>query len=52
MPRIQAEVDDLQSQFDAAVVKKHNMEIELVSMKERLKAATQLVERYVFIYMF
>ena len=60
LPVIQAEVDQLQAQFDAAVDEKHSLEMELVSMKERLKAATDMVERwavlsckkYCFIYNF
>jgi len=45
LERIQNEVDDLQEQFDAAVVDKHSLEVELLSMKERLKAATDMVDR-------
>ena len=45
LPEIQAAVDDLQSQFDAAVDEKHSLEMELVSMKERLKAAADMIER-------
>ena len=43
--RIESEVEDLQDQFDKAVVEKHSLELELTSMKERLKAATDLMQR-------
>jgi dynein heavy chain len=46
LPRLQDEVHDLQAQFDAAVVQKHSLEMELTSMKERLKAATNMIGRY------
>ncbi|XP_023932047.1 dynein heavy chain 5, axonemal-like isoform X1 [Lingula anatina] len=44
LPRIQEEVNKLQMQFDSAVVEKHSLEIELVSMNERLRAATEMLE--------
>lgn len=46
LPRLQNEVQDLQAQFDAAVVEKHSLEMELTSMKERLKAATNMMGRW------
>lgn len=45
LPRIQEEVNRLQAEFDQAVVEKHSLEMELISMNERLKAATEMVER-------
>lgn len=45
LPRIQVEVNQLQEEFDKAVVEKHSLQMELQSMNERLKAATELVER-------
>jgi hypothetical protein len=51
LPRVQGEVNELQSQFDQAVVEKHSLEMELLSMKERLKAASDLCDRYVYIIM-
>ena len=47
LPRIQNEVDDLQQQFDASVVDKHSLAMELESMKERLKTATDIIDRLV-----
>lgn len=47
LPRIKTEVSDLQAQFDAAVDEKHSLEMELTSMKERLKAATEMIARLV-----
>ncbi|CAH1799095.1 unnamed protein product [Owenia fusiformis] len=44
LPKIQSEVDALQAQFDAAVVEKHSLELELQSMNDRLKAATDVIE--------
>ena len=45
LPRIQQLVDGLQTEFDAAVVVKHSLEMELASMQERLKAATGMIDR-------
>ena len=45
LERIETEIGDLQGLFDAAVVEKHSLELELASMKERLKAATDLMLR-------
>ena len=45
LERIEKEVEDLQDEFDKAVVEKHSLELELTSMKERLKAATDLMQR-------
>lgn len=42
--RLQADVDDLQQRFDYAVDAKHSLQKELASMKERLKAASDMVE--------
>ena len=36
--------DSLQAQFDVAVDEKHSLELELTSMKERLKAASDMIE--------
>ena len=47
LPRVQNEVDDLQQQFDASVVDKHSLAMELESMKERLKTATDIIDRLV-----
>lgn len=45
LPRVQEEVNALQAEFDQSVVEKHSLEMELISMNERLKAATEMVER-------
>ena len=45
LPRIQEQVNALQAEFDQSVVEKHSLEMELISMNERLKAATEMVER-------
>ena len=45
LPRLQIEVDELQAQFDANVVEKHSLEMELISTKERLRAASEVIER-------
>ncbi len=45
LPRVQEVVNELQEKFDLAVVEKHSLEMELQSMNERLKAATEMVER-------
>ena len=42
--RLQADVDDLQQRFEYAVDAKHSLQKELSSMKERLKAASDMVE--------
>lgn len=47
LEHIQKEVEELQGQFDDAVVNKHRLGTQLNSMKERLKAATNMVEGYV-----
>ena len=47
LPRVQNEVDDLQQQFDASVWDKHSLAMELESMKERLKTATDIIDRLV-----
>ncbi|KAK6187606.1 hypothetical protein SNE40_005595 [Patella caerulea] len=44
LARIQEEENALQKQFDQAVMEKHSLEMELQSMNERLKAATEMVE--------
>ena len=50
LPRLQAEVNDLQQAFDQAVVEKHSLHMELQSMNERLKAASEMVERWGFVW--
>ena len=47
LPRLQDIVNQLQREFDQSVVEKHSLEMELISMNERLKAATEMVERLV-----
>ncbi|KAL5010133.1 hypothetical protein ScPMuIL_012438 [Solemya velum] len=44
LPMIQGEVNDLQEQFDQSVMEKHSLQMELHSMIERLKAATEMIE--------
>ncbi|XP_025098007.1 LOW QUALITY PROTEIN: dynein gamma chain, flagellar outer arm-like [Pomacea canaliculata] len=44
LPRIQEEVNQLQQEFDQSVVEKHSLQMELQSMNERLKAASELVD--------
>ncbi|OWF37572.1 Dynein heavy chain 5, axonemal [Mizuhopecten yessoensis] len=44
LSRLQGEVSALQQVFDQSVVQKHSLEMELNSMNERLKAATEMVE--------
>ena len=50
LPRIQTEVDKLQVQFDASVVVKHQLESELNSMNNRLRAASDTIDRFVHGY--
>ena len=50
LPRIQTEVDELQVQFDASVVVKHQLESELISMNNRLRAASDTIDRFVHCY--
>lgn len=45
LPGLQDTVNSLQKQFDLSVVEKHSLEMELQSMNERLKAATEMVDR-------
>ena len=45
LPTLQELVNELQQQFDKSVVEKHSLEIELASMNERLKAASEMVDR-------
>ena len=45
LPGLQDTVNSLQQQFDQSVVEKHSLEMELQSMNERLKAATEMVDR-------
>ena len=47
LPQIEAEVDDLQQQFDDAVTEKHSLSQQLLSTRGRLKAATDLIQRCV-----
>ncbi|XP_052708586.1 uncharacterized protein LOC128183562 isoform X10 [Crassostrea angulata] len=44
LPGLQDTVNSLQKQFDQSVVEKHSLEMELQSMNERLKAATEMVD--------
>ena len=50
--RLQADVDDLQHRFEYAVDAKHSLQKELSSMKERLKAASEMVEGCVLLMFF
>ncbi|XP_030850579.1 dynein heavy chain 8, axonemal isoform X3 [Strongylocentrotus purpuratus] len=43
IPILQEEVTELQRQFDASVVEKHSLEIELSASNERLRAATNMI---------
>ncbi|XP_071504103.1 dynein axonemal heavy chain 5-like [Diadema antillarum] len=43
IPTLQEEVTELQRQFDASVVEKHSLEIELSASNERLRAATNMI---------
>ncbi|XP_077977225.1 dynein axonemal heavy chain 8-like isoform X3 [Glandiceps talaboti] len=43
IPALQAEVDRLQAEFDASVVDKHSLEMELLASNERLRAATEMI---------
>lgn len=45
LPKLQDDVNNLQQQFDESVTEKHNLETELTSMNQRLKAATDLIDR-------
>ena len=45
IPRLQEEVNELQAKFDASVVTKHSLEMELQASNERLKAATNMIRR-------
>ena len=45
IPILQEEVTELQRQFDASVVEKHSLEIELSASNERLWAATNMIVR-------
>jgi len=47
LPEIQAAVRKLQEEYDKAVVVKHNLQNDVQSCSERLKAATALIKRYV-----
>lgn len=47
LPEIQAAVRKLQEEYDKAVVVKHNLQNDVQSCSERLKAATALLKRYV-----
>lgn len=46
LPGLQEEVKRLQDEFDDAVVIKHNLASDVMSCSERLKAATDLLQRY------
>ena len=45
LPALQEEVSSLQKQYDDAVMVKHNLANEVASCSERLKAATNLLNR-------
>ena len=45
IPKLQEEVNALQAKFDASVVTKHSLEMELQASNERLKAATNMIRR-------
>lgn len=47
IPMLQEEVTKLQAEFDAAVVIKHKLDLELSASNERLKAATSMIHRLV-----
>ena len=49
LPGLQEDVTRLQQEFDDAVVVKHNLDSEVKSCSERLKAATELLHRSVMI---
>lgn len=42
---LEEEVTKMQGEFDAAVVVKHKLDIELSASNERLKAATSMIHR-------
>ncbi|XP_052089132.1 uncharacterized protein LOC127725852 isoform X10 [Mytilus californianus] len=44
LSKLQDDVNNLQQQFDQSVTEKHNLETELTSMNQRLKAATDLID--------
>ena len=46
LPDIQESVRKLQNEYDEAVVVKHNLQNDVQSCSERLKAATGLLHRY------
>ncbi|XP_066569884.1 dynein axonemal heavy chain 8 [Amia ocellicauda] len=45
LPTLQSEVLQLQAEYDTAVMKKHRLEIDLQSHKERLKSAQDVLKR-------
>ena len=47
LPCVQEAVSTLQQEYDDAVVVKHNLQNDVHSCSERLKAATDLLQRYV-----
>jgi regulator of replication initiation timing len=44
---LQVEVDNLQAVFDTSAIEKHSLEVELASLRERLKASSDVVDRLV-----
>jgi len=42
----------LQAEYDKSVVEKHKLHIELKSMSERMRAATDVMERYSIYFIF
>ena len=46
LPGLQEAVSRLQKEYDDAVVVKHNLQNDVASCSERLKAATGLLQRY------
>ncbi|XP_074662754.1 uncharacterized protein LOC141915202 [Tubulanus polymorphus] len=44
LEKIQKLVDELQAKYDESVVEKHSYDMQLLAMKERLKATTDMIE--------
>lgn len=47
---LQIEVDNLQAVFDVSAIEKHSLEVELASLRERLKASSDVVDRLVLMH--
>lgn len=45
LQRLQQEVDELQENFDKAVIEKHSLALTCQQLSEKLKAANHLLER-------